>query len=465
MQIFNIKIIFSYLLLLGCALILANPVFAAETEISNDYAQLNDDQFETLIEIKKSFTNIDQQIDNKTLTRIQAEGARIFILNHYQNQMEQPLPLEKLRELALSCMQDERCREKSIMDSFSGVFNFVNIMWFIASLLILLGIISVLVAYKKIVLRILEKIKRLIYKLWQPIGKILYAIFSVVLPAAAKFLTSIPVLFYEFLSLLVTLTVIYLAQFSSEASQAYIAFIGNVLFTVVCTLLFYRNRRVIGEFYKKHTRYLPIRPSTLLMSIIVLVWALSTIFYPSQLLGFFTIALLLVWLGFGIILTSIVYSFRFRGRSNIIRGTLGAFVLLSTYVIVLIFELNIPYYDNFESGIKYLGSFVFYTGLLLSSSRWICRRYHFNFWLLQALSIIAGLAALYLGSVYELYFLRSIGGIFFALFLIVKQFDFRWRRRRLAWMLLILGVLLFAIAQVVTSYPEFFFMSTIEART
>ena len=457
----SLHILFLRLLSVGFALILANSIFASKINLVNDCAQLNDEQFEVLIEIKKSFTEIDQQIENKSLSNNQAKGARIFVLNHYRAQMAQPLPIEKLRTLALSCMQDERCREKTIMDTFSGVFNFVNIMWFIASLLILFGIITVLMAYKKIVLRVLAIIKRLIYKLWQPVGKLLYAIFSLVLPTAAKLLKSIPVLFYEFLSVFVTLMIIYLAQFSSAASQAYIVFIGNVLFMLASSLLFYRNRNAIGEFYKRYVRYLPIRPITLLMSIIVLNWTLCTVIYQSQLLGVFTIALLLIWRGFGIVPTSLFYSFRHNGRKNLVRGTLGALLLLTIYIIVSIFELNIPYYHNFESGLKYLGSYVFYIGLLIVSNKWVCRRYHFNFWFFQAISIVAGFSALYLGSVYDLSILRGLGGIFLALYMILKPLDFHWRKKRMAWMLLIFGVLLFAVAQVISSYPEFFFMTEI----
>ncbi len=132
--------------------------------------------------------------------------------------------------------------------------------------------------------------------------------------------------------------------------------------------------------------------------------------------------------------------------------------MLATYVIVSIFELNIPYYENFESGIKYLGSFVFFIGLLISSSKWGCSYYKYNFWLLQAITITAGLAALYLGSIYELYVLRGIGGTFFGLYVIEKQLSFGWHKKRLALMLLTLGVLLFAIAQIITAYPEYFFM-------
>jgi len=453
---------FFQLIILAVLFILSSFVFASAEISTNDFSQLSEDQFETLIEIKNSFNEIDLQINTKSLSKAQAEGARIYILNHHRNRMEQPLATEKLRLLALSCMQDERCREKSIKGRFDGVFNFINIMWFIASLLILAGIISVLVSYKKIVLRILAKIKRLIFKLWQPVGSALSTIFSVVLPAAVKFFKSISVLFYEFLSLFLTLMVIYLAQFSTDSSQVYIAFIGNGLFMLVNSLLFHRHRKSIREYYTEYMRYLPIKPTTLLMMLNSLVLTASALFYQSQLLGFFIIALLLTWLGFGIVITSLTYSFGFRGRSNIVRGTLGAFVLLATYVLVSIFELRIPNYSIFEPGIKYLGSFVFYTGLLISSSKWVCRHYHFNFWLLQGITITAGIAALYLGSVYELYVLRGIGGTFFALYIIEKQFDFRWRKKRLAWMLLILGLLLFAIAQIVTTYPQYFFMSVNE---
>lgn len=440
-----------YLLLFICMV----STVVAETKPVNVYSQLSDEQFEIIINIKNLFSEIDQYQNKGMLSIEQATGAKAYILLQQQSVMDTPLDHTKLKELATSCMQDEKCRKKTIMDRFSGIFSFIHIMWFIASILILVGLIAVLANYKKPILRTLRPVKLLLRKIFS----LLASVFSVLLPILARFFRSIPELLYELLALSISIMVVYLAQFTSEPSQPYVAFMGNILAMIVLSIIFRRHRDALKGFYKKYYLVLRHRPNALLMLISCSVWAGSAILYNSQLLGFFSIAWLLSWLGFGFILTPLQYSVGFENRNSIVRGTFGAFLLLVFYISMSLSGIHIPYYANFETGIQYLGTFVFFIGLLISSSKWVCQYYKFNYIITQLVTIISGLSALYIGSLYEMPVLRGIGGTFFAIYLLEKQFEFPWNKKRAAWLLLLLGITLYAIANIVSVYPEYFFMS------
>ncbi len=437
-------------------LLIMNAVVAwsVEAPSSHDYSSLSDEQFETLISIKKSFSSIEQFLERQSLTLEQAEAAKLFVLLEQQKLMAQSLPLKQLRELVHSCEQDERCREKTVMDKFGGIFSFINIVWFLASVLIIVGIIAVLSIYR-----------RFIYKTLKPVFKFTLTLLSFIVPIIARFFKNIPLLAYELLLLSLAALLIYSATFFGEAAQVYVVFIGNVFVVLILSFLTKKYTILYRDNKKIDFRKIRYWSKILLMTVFSVLWAATAIVYQSQLLGFFTIAIILSWLGFGMAISSLEYSFGFKNRKTIFTGTVGALVLLLSYIGIIILQIKVPYYIYFENGIKYLGSFVFYSGLLISSSKWVCRYYKFNYGLLQVASITAGIAALFLGSVFNMAELRGFGGTFFVLYLIEKQFDFVWHKKRIAWLILLLGITLFAIAQVVSIYPEFFFMATDSVKT
>lgn len=97
-----------YLLLFICMV----STVVAETKPVNVYSQLSDEQFEIIINIKNLFSEIDQYQNKGMLSIEQATGAKAYILLQQQSVMDTPLDHTKLKELATSCMQDEKCRKK-----------------------------------------------------------------------------------------------------------------------------------------------------------------------------------------------------------------------------------------------------------------------------------------------------------------------------------------------------------------
>src|SRR5205807_6922097 len=83
----------------------------------------------------------------------------------------------------------------------------------------------------------------------------------------------------------------------------------------------------------------------------------------------------------------------------------------------------LPALAIFEFGALFLGSLVGYAGLLVLSSRWFEGGYDKKYWAFQGVAIIAGVGALFFGSVFHIDELQKIGGTFFVLYCIDKPLE------------------------------------------
>lgn len=443
------------LLLLTGAVLLSNVVSAASEAGLADYSRLSDEQFETVLLIKNLFAEVEGYQSEGLLSDEQAIAVRSYILLRQKSFMENPLSIDQLQLLADSCVNDIDCRKKSILDHFSGIFSFINIIWFISSVLIVIGVVLVLLNYKSTIYKIFNPLKILFKHVFRFAGNIL----GFIIPEIGRILRLAPSLFYELLALSISLCIVYFARYTSDASQAYNALIGNLFVMLMISMIYRRRRKAFASFLQGLMPTIKFNPESFVMLFSAVVWIASTLMYESQLLGFFAVAIILMWLGFGFVVSPLVYSIGFKDRTSIIRGTIGASLLLLLYIVVTINNITLPYYVNFSTGIQYLGSIVFYTGILILSARTVANYYAFNYPLMQVLAITVGVATLLVGSVYEMHVMRGIGGSFFALFLLEKQFEYPWNKKRAAWLLLLVGLSLYMLAYVVSEYPEYFFLS------
>jgi hypothetical protein len=156
-------------------------------------------------------------------------------------------------------------------------------------------------------------------------------------------------------------------------------------------------------------------------SILFLVWTSAALFFDSSLIGFIAIGALLSALGFSIIITPLCYGFGFRDKATVGRTTLAAFLVLILFIALRLFSAFLPVLSIFAFGALFLGSFVGYTGLLISSSRWYKGKK--RYWLFQIVTILAGIGALFFGSVLRIDELLKIGGTFFVLYCLEKLME------------------------------------------
>lgn len=152
--------------------------------------------------------------------------------------------------------------------------------------------------------------------------------------------------------------------------------------------------------------------------ILFAVWAAAALAYRSSMLGFIAVGALLAALGFTAAIFPLCYMIGFRDKDSVGRTTAAALCLLAAFVALRVWGEAWPQALVFERGALFLGSFVGYLGLLIGSSRWLAKPDTYAY--RQVVTIAAGLAALYFGSVLGIAELQRIGGTFFVLYLLEK---------------------------------------------
>ena len=141
----------------------------------------------------------------------------------------------------------------------------------------------------------------------------------------------------------------------------------------------------------------------------------------SQLIGFIAVIALMGALGFSGAVIPCGFAIGFKDEDALARATSTAFLILIGFVIIRILGYIIPYLQVFEKGALFMGSFVGYLGLLIASSRWYTKRTNWLF--MQGVMLVACIAALAIGSIFQIGELKKIGGTFFGLWMIEKPFE------------------------------------------
>lgn len=132
----------------------------------------------------------------------------------------------------------------------------------------------------------------------------------------------------------------------------------------------------------------------------------------------------------------------------------AAFAILTAYVIARALGADPSILRMFEGGALFLGSFVGYLGLLITSSRWYDGKSR-NYVLFQFGTIAAGVAALFVGSYFGISELQKIGGTFFVLYLLEKIIEIPARSARgYAAVGLVASLAIFGFCMYVKHDPE-----------
>lgn len=138
----------------------------------------------------------------------------------------------------------------------------------------------------------------------------------------------------------------------------------------------------------------------------------------STFVGFAAMIALMGALGFSAAVIPCGYAVGFTDDDALARATSAGFLLLALFVGLRVFGISEGTLHVFTAGALWMGSFVGYLGLLIASSKWYSRRRIYP--LMQLITILAGIAAIFFGSVFDVGELQKIGGTFFALYLIEK---------------------------------------------
>ncbi|HEY4487067.1 MAG TPA: hypothetical protein VJB70_05080 [Candidatus Paceibacterota bacterium] len=217
----------------------------------------------------------------------------------------------------------------------------------------------------------------------------------------------IPKEVYEVLGYLASVSLIVWAYWLSETNQVWPLLGGCLLLGAMLVIT-----SIVHKLKENYQRF---------FGTLFLVWGAVALFYQSDYVGFITVAAFMGMLGFSAFVIPCGYVVGFRDKDTLSSATSAAFFTLIGFVALRIVGKDVPYIHVFEQGALWLGSFVGFLGLLIASSKWYYNRASYP--LMQIITILAGMVAIGIGSVFDIPQLLGIGGTFFVLYLIERPFE------------------------------------------
>jgi hypothetical protein len=221
------------------------------------------------------------------------------------------------------------------------------------------------------------------------------------------FFRILPLAFYEVLFYAVSIGLTAWGIILPEAYGAYVTLTGCVLFagSIIFTTKVHDKKFDTSAFFL----------------VLAAFYSPLAIILKSQMIGFISVIAVMGFLGFSAMVIPCGYAIGFRDDDALERSTVAGFMMVLFFVTARMGMPYIPQLAYFERGALFLGTFVGYLGLLIASSRWYSGRSSYA--LFQFVTIVAGISALVVGSIWNIGELTKIGGTFFVLYLIEKPFE------------------------------------------
>jgi hypothetical protein len=202
-------------------------------------------------------------------------------------------------------------------------------------------------------------------------------------------------------------------------------------------------------------------PSAMLM----IVWGILAVCFGSHVLGFMSVMAALSALGFICgHLPGVVY-IGFDREDLIPRATFAAGLMLSAHILFTVTGAAATQIAVFREGMNFMGSFVYYLGILCLACRYYTWERDENgwkrtrwplYWMMQGVVLVSGLSAFYFGTVFGMTALLGFGGTFFCLYILEKYYELPWKGVGWAWSLLGLGGLLYGMGLFIKTHPQYF---------
>lgn len=151
------------------------------------------------------------------------------------------------------------------------------------------------------------------------------------------------------------------------------------------------------------------------------VWAPVAMLYDNTVLGFLAVSALMGLVGFSVWITPLCYAFGFEDEDALGKATATGFWILAVFIVLRMLGIHPDFISVFEPGAFWLGSFVGFLGLLIASAKWYSAKFPYG--LMNVLMILAGIAGLVTGTMWDIAPLMGISGTFFVLWAIEKPFE------------------------------------------
>lgn len=375
-------------------------------------------QIEALVMVQGRLETVADLEERGVLSAEVAGAQRAFYLGEAEAIVGRPVDSSELIALLVAVTRAGQEAQPGTLERVTGFLTFVNVIWVTSSILLVVAVGWLLQLYLLPLLRL------------------------------------IPLVVYELLIYVGCLGFLVAGRFFAAGVDDFVALPGclGLIGALVASHILHKER--LGRWYKE-TGINPLSANALLLC---LVWAGIAVWYESTLIGFLAVMALEVFLGFSVVVQPLCYFIGFQNKEVIPRAMGASLALLLVYVPARISGWSLAGWEIFAPGALFLGSFVYFIGLLIVSSRFYRPKGGSYYGRMQLLTIVSGVLALLVGSVWQIGQLQGIGGTFFFLYLLEKYFEVPWRKRHLAWATLGLAVLLYLSALVIRQYPAYFLL-------
>jgi len=377
--------------------------------------ELSQKQVKELIDIKFQMHAVDNLVKDKIVTNEQGDKLKESHMQKAILVIGEPMERPQLEALINSLTLSDLVERSGFVDKFLGFITFLNIVIVFGAICIVIGLAWLSYFY-------------------------LYPI-----------LKDIPIEVYEVLLYVFFFGLVVSGSFFSPAVGIFIAFLGCL--GLGWSLLF--TNELHEEALERFCKKIKINPEYFYSALLFIVWSVIAVFYQSALIGFISIIALEFLIGFSVIMTPLCYFIGFNKESEISRPMGASLILLTIYTTVKIAGVSIPYFDIFSTGIFFMGSLVYFLGLIIMSSKWYDHESKEHYVWLQILTALSGIAALFIGSVWGIPQLQQVGGTLFFVWTIEKYLELPFKKRW-GWYILGLGVLLYVSSLIMRAYPQFF---------
>ena len=192
--------------------------------------------------------------------------------------------------------------------------------------------------------------------------------------------------------------------------------------------------------------------------LLTLIWGAIAVAYESVMIGYLTVLVLMAAMALSPFVPFIVERIGFK------RYDFGATVLVVSFVVVMIFfatevaDFHGIYAEVFKPAVFWIGTEAYFTALAVLAVRWYHRDKPERYLRWQVVSIVSGIAALYIGSYWDIPVMQELAGTYFLIYLLEKYIEMQNWRQHWAWASLGLGILLYIAALLINNYPQFFLL-------
>lgn len=423
------KKLFTALVAAWAFMLLLTPIVGAQSlDTSSQLAQ-----------IKHSIITVQDLKLQGLMTPSEADKAIAFYMEQASQLVGHPMTMQQIL-----AVPDLPSPALTPLQEFAGAITFLNVMLVLAIIAVGGAFIYLFKHYMRILFRILAQVPLLVYELTFYLASLSSALIGWWLPVPMH---------------------------QSLALLACVLFAGALAFSV-------SYRRELAHVF-------------IVALILFLVWAPIAMLFTSPFVGFFAVGALLATLGWNDLVFWVINelgaNIRARSSQHIEQATLAGFFVLTLFVIIRLLERSIPLFTVFLPGSLILGSMFGFGGLLALSNRWYAQRYHTSieqredetddehtarweqarqqdrkvhrkrYWGFQIVSIVAGIGALFFGSVLQISELQKIGGTFFVVYLLIKMAEIPTRSRLMfAWLVAGTGALTVGFCWFALTHPEIF---------